>query len=150
MITENGQVLQGELLPVPLYFHAIASVNSTTSIISGGCTIHQMDCTSPLTFYYNHVTQVFMSGPSLNLGRNYHASGTIIDKVTKEKFVVVTGGEIDGYSEDSTEILVNQHWQEGTNICEIKLKLNFCFYSIITQIYQININLKLATNELPV
>merc|ERR1712008_14104 len=82
-------------------------------IISGGCTIHQMDCTSPLTFYHGHVTQVFMSGPSLNLGRNYHASGTIIDKVTKEKFAVVTGGEIDGYCDDSTEILVDQHWQEG-------------------------------------
>ena len=128
MITENGQVLQGELLPVPLYFHAIASVNSTTSIISGGCTIHQMDCTSPLTFYYNHVTQVFTSGPSLNLGRNYHASGTIIDKITKEKFVVVTGGEINGWSEDSTEILVNQHWQEGKNLCEIKLKIQDLTY----------------------
>ena len=125
MITENGQVLQGELLPVPLYFHAIASVNSTTSILSGGCTIHQMDCTSPLTFFYNHVTQVFMSGPSLNLGRNYHASGTIIDKVTKEKFVVVTGGEINGYSDDSTEILVNQHWQTGKQYMVNKSEIIF-------------------------
>ena len=128
MITESGQVLQGELLPVPLYFHAIASVNSTTSILSGGCKPHAFDghpggCESPLTFYYNHVTQTFMSGPPLNLGRNYHASGTIIDKVTKEEFVVVTGGEIDGGPDDSTEILVDQHWQTGkqymVNKCEI-------------------------------
>ena len=119
IITENGQLLQGEPLPVPLYYHAIASVNSTTSLLSGGCTIHQMDCGSPLTFFYNHVTQVFTSGPSLNIGRNYHASGTIIDKVTKEKFVVVTGGESyndynGNYYIDSTEILVDQQWQEGT------------------------------------
>ena len=89
MITESGQVLQGELLPVPLYFHAIASVNSTTSILSGGCE-------SPLTFYYNHVTQTFMSGPLLNLGRNYHASSTIIDKVQKKNLCLSQEGRLTG------------------------------------------------------
>ena len=128
MITENGEVLQGALLPVPIYYHAIASVNSTTSILSGGCTIHQMDCSSPLTFFYNHVTKEFMSGPPLNRGRNYHASGTIIDKVTKEKIVVVTGGQINNYYDDTTEILVDQHWQEGTQLKLNKSEIIFLFF----------------------
>ena len=107
IITVDGKVRQGENLPAPLYRHAIASVNSTTSIISGG---YGNFSGSALTFYYNHLTQIFTSGPSLNQLRWDHASGTVEDKKTKEKFVVVTGGSF--YS-DSTEILVDQHWQTG-------------------------------------
>ena len=108
IITIDGQVRQGENLPAPLYGHAMASVNSTTSIISGGYGAGFSQ--SPLTYYYNHLTQIFTSGPSLNQGRSKHASGTVEDKKTKEKFVVVTGGS--SYT-DSTEILVDQHWQTG-------------------------------------
>ena len=114
IITIDGQVRQGENLPAPLYGHAMASVNSTTSIISGGYGAGFSQ--SPLTYYYNHLTQIFTSGPSLNQGRINHASGTVKDKKTKEKFVVVTGGYTTGYTTgytDSTEILVDQHWQTG-------------------------------------
>jgi len=81
IITVDGQVRQGENLPAPLYGHAMASVNSTTSIISGGYGAGFSQ--SPLTYYYNHLTQIFTSGPSLNQGRINHASGTVKDKKTK-------------------------------------------------------------------
>ena len=58
-------------------------------------------------------------GPELNVGRLYHAAGTIRDSVTNEDIIVVTGGERDGGPEgtlDSVELLFqfNQNfWTSG-------------------------------------
>ena len=68
---------------------------------------------SPLTWYFNHETNVFSSGPSLLQGRNSHGSATIVDKVTKAKIPMVTGG-YNGGTLDSTELLINGIWQSGT------------------------------------
>ena len=75
-----------------------ASINSTVSLLSGGYT----SATSPLTWYFNHETNVFSAGPSLLQGRNDHGSATVVDKVTKAKIPMVTGGN--GAS-DSTDPL---------------------------------------------
>ena len=91
-----------------------ASINSTVSLLSGGYT----DATSysPLTWFFNHETQAFFSGPSLLYGRSWHGSATIVDKVTKAKIPMVTGGYNGGYM-SSTELLLNGMWQSGTIQC---------------------------------
>ena len=72
---------------------------------------------SPLTWYINHETNVFSAGPSLLEGRRRHDSATIVDKVTKEKIPMVTGGIDNGGRLDSTELLINGIWQSGTIQC---------------------------------
>ena len=110
-ISIDGGVGYGPELPEAVWRHAITSINSTTSLLSGGLT----DATdySPRTWYFNHETNVFSSGPNLLEGRNYHGSASIVDKVTKAKIPMVTGGSKGGKL-DSTELLINGRWQSGT------------------------------------
>ena len=111
IISIDGAVEYGPELPESVYLHAITSINSTVSILSGGVTSTTWD--SPLTWFFNHETQAFSSGPSLLEGRREHGSATIVDKVTKAKIPMVTGGN-NGNPLDSTELLINGIWQSGT------------------------------------
>ena len=117
IITEEGQVSTGPDMPTAVSSHAIAAVNATTSIITGGQTSHGLSGRySSLTWYFNHVTQQFSFFNHLNIGRHSHASGTIIDQETKEEIVSVFGGHNGGYyTLDSTELLMDGEWQEGRN-----------------------------------
>ena len=113
LISIVGGVEYGPELPETVSDHAITSINSTVSLLSGGWT----DATSysPRTWYINHETNVFSSGPSLLKGRLYHGSATVVDKVTKAKIPMVSGGRGDGgVYLDSTELLINGQWQSGT------------------------------------
>ena len=69
---------------------------------------------SPRTWYFNHETNVFSAGPSLLEGRRNHGSASCVDKLTKAKIPVVTGGTNNGDYKRSTELLINRHWQSGT------------------------------------
>ena len=77
------------------------------------------------TFYYNHANKVWSNGPTLNQKREDHAVGIVIDEVTKEKLVIVTGG--DYYHNNnfiylkSTEVLLDATWVIGENIHSEKL-----------------------------
>ena len=90
IISMDGGVEYGPELPVAVSDHAITSINSTLSLLSGGTT----DATtySPLTWFFDHENNVFSSGPSLLQGRRRHGSATCVDKVTKEKIPMVAGG----------------------------------------------------------
>ena len=113
LISINGGVEYGPGLPTAVDRHAITSVNSTVSILSGGRT--SATDFSPLTWYFNHETNIFSAGPSLLEGRKNHDSATCVDKVTKAKIPIVTGGY--GNSNvpvDSTEMLINGQWHSGT------------------------------------
>jgi len=112
LISIDGGVEDGPELPEAVHVHAITSINSTVSLLSGGCT--SATCSSPLTWYFNHETNVFSPGPSLLEGRRYHGSATIVDKVTKAKIPMVTGGV--GNDLDSTELLINGQWQSGPTL----------------------------------
>ena len=132
IITENGQVSQGPPMPTALEKHAIATVNASTSIISGGEDQTNSIHFSPLTWYYNHVIQQFQAGPSLMEGRRGHTSGTIVDKKTNENIVVVAGGS-SGAATKSTELLINGEWQQGKNLEKTKcicLLTSFCVYTL--------------------
>ena len=111
LISIDGGVEYGPELPTAVFYHAITSINSTVSILSGGVT--SATNYSPLTWYFNHETNIFSDGPSLLEGRNDHGSATCVDKVTKAKIPIVTGG-YNGVDLDSTELLINGEWQSGT------------------------------------
>jgi len=108
IISIDGAVEYGPELPEAVWLHAITSINSTVSLLSGGDTGDY----SPLTWFFNHETQAFSSGPSLLEGRYAHGSATIVDKVTKAKIPMVTGGYANSEL-DSTELLINGMWQSG-------------------------------------
>ena len=108
LISVNGGVEYGPELPEAVYLHAITSINSSVSILSGGST----SGVSPLTWYFNHETNVFSSGPNLLIGRYGHGSATCVDKVSKAKIPMVAGGYNAGYMQ-STELLINGQWQSG-------------------------------------
>ena len=66
-INENGQVSKGPNMPKALFWHAIARVNTSTAIISGGRS--NANYTSPLTWYYSHETKVRLHGVKIIMGR---------------------------------------------------------------------------------
>merc|ERR1719350_498426 len=116
-INVDGEVSYGPDLPTGVWGHAMTKINDTFSLLSGGST--DTDSTSAKTWYYNHDTETFTSGPDLMEGRRFHGSALNVDKVTKAKIVVVAGGYksgnrlvITGYL-DSTEMLINGQWQTG-------------------------------------
>ena len=113
LISIYGGAEYGPDLPTTVLLnHAITSINSTASILSGGIT--SATNYSPLTWYFNHETSIFSPGPSLLQGRRLHGSTTIVDKVTQAKVPMVTGGYGNSGRLDSTELLINGHWQSGT------------------------------------
>jgi hypothetical protein len=112
LIGIDGGVEYGPELPEAVNLHAITSISSTVSLLSGGST--SATTYSPLTWYFNHETNVFSSGPSLLEGRRYHGSATVVDKVNKAKIPMVTGGWGNSGRLDSTELLINGQWQSGT------------------------------------
>ena len=113
LISIDGGVEDGPDLHVAVSSHAISSFNSSVSILSGGNT--KATKSSPLTWYFNHETQAFSSGPSLLTGRMEHSSASCVDKVTQAKIFIVAGGH-DGHTVyiGSTEMLINGIWQLGT------------------------------------
>ena len=101
----------------------MTKINDTFSLLSGGET--NTDYYSAKTWYYNHDTEAFTSGPDLLEGRYAHGSALNVDKVTKAKIVVVTGGIGGNGYLDSTEMLINGQWQTGTIQCKKQKKFDF-------------------------
>ena len=55
----------------------------------------------------------------LNTGREHAKAGILIDDVTMEKIVIVTGGKGGWSSLDSTELLMDSQWTAGNSSKEI-------------------------------
>ena len=53
----------------------------------------------------------------MNQGRDSHAIGIVIDEVTWDTLVLVTGGLYGYYKLKSTEIMLEDTWTEGTVQC---------------------------------
>ena len=117
IVKKDGSSTEGPQLPANISSHAIASINSTVSIITGGYT----NAAYPnnyvdKTWYFNHATQEFQPGPNMLEARSGHASGTITDQESKEKMVIIAGGESSAWPpglRDSTDILLNGQWVTG-------------------------------------
>ena len=111
-INIDGVVSDGPDMPTGVWKHAMTTLDDTVSIFSGGWN-PIANTYSARAWYYNHGTEAFTSGPDLLVGRSNHGSATNVDKVTKVKIAVVTGGYRNG-NLDSTELLINGQWQTGT------------------------------------
>ena len=120
-ITFDGAIY-GPNMQRALHGHCVVVINSTFSMIIGGYTENPEDS----TFYFDHDKYEWINGQSLIQARYYHAAGIIIDEVTGEDFVVVTGGQTNAHdSSNSTEILMDTGWIAG-NISVI----SFHFWTI--------------------
>ena len=115
IISIDGGVEYGPDLPTGVSDHAITSVNASVSILTGGRVFYFF---SPLTWYFNHDTKTFSSGPNLLEGREAHGSATVVDKVTNAKIPIVAGGSANGVALNSTELLSNGQWQSGIIHCK--------------------------------
>ena len=98
--------LPGPDLPMTLGLHAMVAINSTCSMVIAG---YSSEGSSALTFYYHHIEEKWITGPSLMQKRYYLSAGIVTDEVTNEHSVAVTGG----YFDDSTEILQDGIWVQG-------------------------------------
>ena len=111
IISQDGEVRKGPDLPTGFFDHAITYYNEKLSILTG-----QNRLDNSLTWYYNHETGEFTSGPKLKRARRDHASATLVDKFTNEKIPVVAGGlgNSEPYpTQESTELLINGEWRTG-------------------------------------
>ena len=114
-ISVDGVVSNGPDLPKAMDMTtdmAMTKINGTVSILSGGSPSTWAYSTQ--TWYYNHETESFTPGPNLLEGRRYHGSATIVDKVSKAKIPIVTGGSSVHDYLKSTELLIDGQWQTGT------------------------------------
>ena len=101
----------GTNLPRPLTWHAMVAVEKDLTMVIGGISLNWID-DSNVTYYFDHSSQQWSSGPPLIIGRHGHAAFLVTDEVSNENIVVVAGG---GYLEslNSTEILHDGKWIEG-------------------------------------
>jgi len=121
IIDGNGQSQDNSNnLPKAIWDHAIASINSSVAILSGGVVDGSQ---SRRTWFYNHATRTFSPGPDLKTARSEHASGTVIDQETNEVIPMVTGGfNFDSVKNlDSTEILLDGQWKQVASSVRQKL-----------------------------
>ena len=118
-IHSDGRAIPGPEMPLPLRLHAMVKINENLTLIIGGRS--PGNSASKRTFYYNHKTSEWSDGPELKVGRRYLAAGIVTDDVTKEEFVVVSGGYDGSNSLKSTVVLMDDKWTLGKN--EIPLKI---------------------------
>ena len=112
-IDSSGITTPGPDLPEGMYLHAIININITTSILIGGI-IGSYD-NSDLTYFYNHDTKEWSTGPNLLSGTSSHATGTVIDHVTHQQHIVVVGGPSGYGGSDYVQILFHgdNAWTKG-------------------------------------
>ena len=123
IVNEDGSSTLGPQLPTPIQSHAIASINSTVSILTGGYT----NTSSYKTWFYNHESQQFQAGPNLLAARYDHSSGIVTDQETKEKMTIIVGYKnFNNTDLDSTEILLNGQWMTG-KIIQIQRIVHFLY-----------------------
>jgi hypothetical protein len=95
MLTEKGWERNVPDLPVRIYLHCLATVNSTTVIAISGV---QNDHLSGKTFYFTFGNKNWIEGPELINLRGFHSCGRIRrNKESQEMSVIVAGGT-DGLS----------------------------------------------------
>ena len=111
---KNNSVV-GSNLPRPLNSHAMVAVEKDLTMVIGGLSLNEADDLN-ITYYFDHSSQQWSSGPSLIIGRYGHAAFLVTDEVSNENIVVVAGG---GYLEslNSTELLHDDKWIEGKSNC---------------------------------
>ena len=110
-ITLEG-IEPGPELPTIIDSHALVAIDNTLSMLIGGSTTANV--ATKTTHYFDHQSHNWIQGPDLMQARWQHAAGMVTDQVTNEKLVIVTGGfHNPGITLDSTEMLINNQWNQG-------------------------------------
>ena len=110
-ITLEG-IEPGPELPTMLDSHALVAIDNTLSMLIGGSITENV--ATKTTHYFDHQSHNWIQGPDLMQARWQHAAGIVTDQVTNEKLVIVTGGfNNPGITLDSTEMLINNQWNQG-------------------------------------
>ena len=102
--------MPGPDIPIPLTKHTMINVKDDVTLLVGG---HAVNLCSPKTYSFNHKERKWSNRADLNQGRLEHAIGIVIDEVTIETLVVVTGGRCGIRTFRSTEILLDDTWKSG-------------------------------------
>ena len=120
-------------LPYPVNEHWFLNINQTTSFLIGGTT--SSATASKKTYFFNHFTNEWTSGPDLIKGRHAHTAGVLFDHDTNEQHIAVIAGNKGGAYLMSTEILYhgNTTWTYGivfmiTIFCIFNKNLFFLTY----------------------
>ena len=125
LITLEGNEL-GPQLPIHVDLHALVAIDNTLSMLIGGRTpVGNENVITQTTHYFDHQGNNWIQGPDLMQGRRSHAAGVVTDEVTTEKFVIVTGGDYHGIRLDSTEMLINNQWNQGEMLIIIEFVSKF-------------------------
>ena len=106
-----GGSMTGPDLPIPITFHMMVAISNDLTIVIGG--LSPGSGILAQTFYYDHSSEQWVDGPTLNQARSEHAAGTVTDEVTIERLVVVSGGFDGSDAMKSTEILQDGDWSLG-------------------------------------
>ena len=101
-------------LPEPVFSHTIHNINKRTSILIGGYTTTTSE--SKKTYFYNHASNKWTSGPKLINGRMSHTAGVLFDHDTHAQHIAVVGG----WGLDSVELLLH-----GKNAWKLGITLKF-------------------------
>ena len=109
-ITLEG-IEPGPELPTWLDSHALVAIDNALSMLIGGSITENVAIKT--THYFDHQSHNWIQGPDLMQARFQHAAGIVTDQVTYEKLVIVTGGSYNGIILDSTEMLINNQWNQG-------------------------------------
>ena len=99
----------GPELPIAIDLHALVVIDNTLAMLIGGRT--SGNAPTPTTHYFDDHN--WIQGPDLLQARRRHAAGIVTDEMTTEKLTIVTGGNCNGILLDSTEILINNQWNQG-------------------------------------
>ena len=126
---QDGSHKKGPDMPIGLHSHVAIKINETTSMVIGGCykTANSYYDYSAKSWFYSNLTEQWIDGPDLLEARSGHSAGLVTDSVTKELFIIVTGGtNAYGLSDylDSTEVLNKEgtKWISG-KILLLKIEL---------------------------
>ena len=91
ILTDSGWQSLSSPLPVSIYGHCMAHVNSTTVLIAGG--IQNQMSAAANTYFFNTEKETWTAGPVLKLGRDYCRCGGIMkDYQSKDFSTIVVGG----------------------------------------------------------
>ena len=73
-VLPSGESVQGPDLPEHLHGHTISNYNSTHSFLIGGWS-KEFGVTGK-TWFISHIDETFKEGPTLNVARYFHTTGT--------------------------------------------------------------------------
>ena len=117
ILTDSGWQSLSSPLPVSIFGHCMAHVNSTTVLIAGG--FQNYISTAANTYFFNTEKETWTAGPVLKLGRDWCRCGGIRkDYQSTDYSTIVVGGISSNGRESTSEILDagSSEWVKGPEL----------------------------------